>query len=114
MKLIKFSSNKDERRHLFDWEVNFDCKSIKLLFIKSGFTVGSHFHKDKDELFILIDGIINTIQVGSVIKKNIKGPSAWIVKRGIYHSYHSDTPYTLICLASQVFNPMDDFVNDQE
>ena len=100
---------KDIRRELYDWDIDFDCKSIKLIYLNPGNTVGKHYHKLKNELFVLIDGNLNKIIIGDEVYNNIKSPACWLVKKGTYHEYFSDTKITLLCLASEVFNINDDF-----
>ena len=109
MEFINFESSVDERRELFDWDINFPCNSIKLLYLNPGFTVGNHYHKEKDELFVLISGSIDKLQVGNKTISNVKSPAAWLVKKDIYHSYKSSNSYTLMCLASKTFDQHDDF-----
>lgn len=100
---------KDLRRELHDWDINFDCKSIKLIYLNPGNTVGKHYHKHKDELFILTDGTLSKIIIENNIYSNVKSPACWLIPRCSYHEYFSDSKITLLCLASEIFNPNDDF-----
>jgi oxalate decarboxylase/phosphoglucose isomerase-like protein (cupin superfamily) len=109
MKFINFTKNKNERRLLYDWDINFSSKSIKLIFLKSGYIVGNHYHKNKDEIFILINGSINKLHLNKKIYSNVKSPTAWLVKRGVFHKYFCKEKATIVCLASETFNHDDDF-----
>ena len=109
MIFINNNISNNDRRILTDWDVNINCKSIKLINIYSNSTVGDHYHKDKDELFILINGEISELKVGDFKKTNVTSPSAWIVKRGCYHKFTNLNPVTLMCLSTETFNKNDDF-----
>ena len=109
MSFLDVQTNKDIRRDLHDWDINFDCKSIKLIYLNPGNTVGKHYHKNKDELFVLTDGTLNEIIIDNEKYSNVKSPACWLVPKGTFHEYYSDSKITLLCLASEVFNPKDDF-----
>lgn len=106
---LKFIESINSRRHLVDWDVDFSCKSIKLLKLAAGSTVGDHFHLKKDELFVLIDGVISELVLDGVVTKDLKPPAAWVVKQGVHHTYFCSEPATLICLATKIFDSSDDY-----
>ena len=109
--MIKINSIEsiNSRRHLIDWDIDFSCESIKLLKLSPGSSVGNHFHLIKDELFILIEGTITELVLDEVITKNVKSPAAWLVKKGVRHTYFCAEQATLICLASKRFDSKDDY-----
>lgn len=109
MNPIPIVENSDNRRQLVDWNIEFACKSIKLLNFFSDAIVGDHFHQEKDELFILVEGKIQELIVGESKVTNINPPVAWLVKKGQYHKYLCDESTILICLSTECFNPKDDF-----
>lgn len=107
---INFNKNLDSRRNLYDWNVDFTCKSIKLIELFPGNTVGKHYHKEKEELFILTNGVLDKIIIGTKEFFNIKSPAAWLIKKGVYHEYNTKNKITLLCLASKEFDSKDDFI----
>lgn len=109
---MEFLNNVEDfnsRRRLVDWDVNLFCKSVKLLTIAEYSTVGGHFHKEKDELFILITGLIDELVMGEEVKLNVVAPAAWLVKRGTYHKFYCKSSASLICLATETFDTNDDY-----
>lgn len=109
MNFLNFYESNDERRKLYDWDVNFNCKSIKLIYLNPGNTVGKHFHKKKDELFVLSNGNLKMVKIGDTSYYEVKAPAAWIIPKETYHEYFSEEQITLLCLASEKFDHSDDF-----
>lgn len=109
MNLIDKSLNINDRRLLVDWDVNLHCKSIKLLKLAPGSTVGNHYHLEKDELFILVSGRIDKIRLSDRTFSDLTAPAAWLVNRGEYHSYHCDEEVVLMCLSTEGYSSHDDY-----
>ena len=109
MKSIKSVLNKNKRRLLYEWNINFLSKSIKLIVLNPGSIVGNHYHKNKDELFILINGCINKLVLGKKTYYNLKKQTAWLVKKNTFHKFFCKKKTTIICLATERFDHNDDF-----
>lgn len=108
MNLIEIAENINERRQLFDWDVSINCESIKLLKLVAGSTVGEHYHLAKDELFVLVSGSIKNIRLDEEVVGDLTSPAAWLVKAGVYHSYHCEEEVIMMCLSTKKYNAKDD------
>lgn len=99
--------SEDERRKLSEFGNGGNWKVCKVLEFKQDAWVGNHYHKNKDEMFLLIDGAgVFVIGENTFIKQ---APYSVLVSAGQYHAFKLDKGSVLICLASQEHDPKDDY-----
>lgn len=99
--------SEDERRKLFEFGNGGNWKVCKVLEAKSDCWVGAHYHKLKDEMFLLIEG-----SGTFVVETNTKveyAPFSLFVPRGSYHAFNLKKGSVLLCLASELHDPKDDY-----
>lgn len=108
--------SEDERRNLFEFGVGREWKVCKILETKQGCWVGRHYHKLKDEMFVLLKG------TGTFILKEeggygeerrievLEAPVSLFVPRGTYHAFRLHPGSILIGLATELYNPYDDYL----
>lgn len=100
--------SKDSRRALYEFGIGGVWKVSKLIKVKSDCMIGGHFHKKKDELFLVLSGLV---RYSMCTKSGIAGPDETInVPRGTYHSFECTAGTTMICLASELHDPNDDHI----
>lgn len=92
----------DNRRDLYEFGNNSNWKVIKYLDIKEDCTIGDHYHKNKDELFILLSGQAKYNDYYFSPMQEIE------VIRGSYHKFEIKKGSKLLCLASETFDPNDE------
>lgn len=100
--------NQDSRRVLFDLS-NGGYKSVKAVLILKMSTVGGHYHKKKDEEFLLLKGMFIELEVGDLKLKNVKAPYHVVVNRGTYHRFICRGGSVLIGTATELFDETDDY-----
>lgn len=104
--------SEDHRRSLFEFgEGKWKC--AKYVEIKEDSIIGNHFHLEKDECFLLIEGEISGLYLEdrkTPVSENIKAPYAFNVPRGIYHKFNIKAGSKLIGLMSEHYNKEDDHV----
>jgi len=105
-----FLINEDERRCLIEWIDSTQVCSLKALIMKSDNVVGKHYHKKKDEYFLLLSGTANKVVIGMEEYTNIKAPFKWVVLKNTFHSFDLENGSILLSAATKPFEPGDDFV----
>lgn len=101
------NKHEDDRRVLFDWASG-DFKSAKAVIIKKRIAVGDHYHKNKDEEFLLLTGEFIELIVGDLKLFNVKAPYYVSVKRGTYHRFVCEENSILLGTATELFD-----INDE-
>jgi mannose-6-phosphate isomerase-like protein (cupin superfamily) len=97
----------DSRRTLYEWaQGTFRC--AKALIIKAPCSVGDHYHRHKDESFLLLSGHANEIVVGNETHLNVSAPYAFHVPRGTYHRFDLQAGSVLLGTATAEFDPEDE------
>lgn len=99
--------HEDDRRVLFDW-ANGDFKSAKAVIVKQAIAIGDHYHKEKDEHFLLLQGSFIEIIVGDFKAENIAAPYAVRVPRGTYHKFICSAGSILLGVATELFDENDE------
>lgn len=100
-------THEDERRIIYDWAQG-SFKSAKAAVIKKRMPVGDHYHKNKDEEFLLLQGEFLELQVGEDIQYNIKAPHKVHIPRGTYHRFVCEEGSILLGTATELFD-----INDE-
>lgn len=98
--------HEDERRALSEFGNGGNWKVCKYVQVKTDSVIGDHFHKNKDELFLLSKGSAD-VTVDSLTVK-VKAPVIIDVKRETYHKFVIKKGSILICLASEEHDDTDD------
>jgi len=99
--------HEDNRRVIYDWAEG-SFKSCKAVIIKEEIAVGDHYHKLKDEEFLLLEGEFLLLQLGDQVKKNIKAPHKVYVPKGVYHKFICSKGSILLGTATELFD-----INDE-
>ena len=99
--------HEDNRRIIFDW-ANGNFKSIKTVFIKEPINIGDHYHKNKDEHFMLVSGKFLELQLGEGTLYNLEAPYIVKVDWGTYHRFVCEPGSILICGATEIFDKNDE------
>lgn len=100
----------DERRALYELGLGGDWKVLKYLDIKEDCSIGNHYHKYKDELFLLVkgEGVFHYREDEFLISASIQTPFSTTVSRGTWHRFDLKKGSILLCLASAPHDPNDD------
>jgi len=99
--------HEDERRIIYDW-ANGSFKSAKAAIIKTKLAVGDHYHNNKDEEFLLLDGEFLELWLNKEVFYNIKAPYKVSVPRGTYHKFICSPGSILLGTATELFDPLDE------
>jgi oxalate decarboxylase/phosphoglucose isomerase-like protein (cupin superfamily) len=104
--------HEDDRRSLIEWDTR-QWPVVKIVTAKCDCGVGDHYHKNKDERFLLIRGscvaFIGKPRGEGTIYNSDNGHVEFDVPRGKYHLFSLTKGSILLGLASEPFDPADDF-----
>jgi quercetin dioxygenase-like cupin family protein len=98
--------HEDARRILIEWASG-DFKVAKVLIAKAGCVVGDHYHRDKDEEFLLLSGS-GRVQLGDTPSYEIVGPATVVVPRGTYHRFELSEGAILLGVGTAEFDQEDE------
>ena len=101
--------HEDSRRKLIEW-ANGSFKVCKVLVAKEGCVVGDHYHRNKDESFLLLSGKALSVTIGAAIWGNIEPPYVWEVPRGTYHRFEFTPGSVLLGVGTEEFDPEDEIM----
>ena len=107
LQTTKARRHDDERRTLYDW-ANGDFKSAKAVIVKQAIPIGDHYHNNKDEAFLLLQGKFIELVVGNVTSTNVQAPYYVYVPRGTYHKFICDAGSILLGVATELFDENDE------
>ena len=100
--------HEDSRRKLIEWAEG-DYKVAKALIVKQGdVAIGDHYHRHKDEKFLLIAGTAKEVVVGEQHWENVPAPFVWDVPRGTYHCFIFEPGSILFGVGTEAFDPADE------
>src|SRR5262245_57901921 len=102
---LKLVSN-DSRRSLFEFGEG-NWKIGKYIEVKEDSELGNHFHKEKDECFLLIEGEIKELELDNLTLCCVKAPFSFTVPKGMRHRFSIKAGSKLIGLQSELYNPQD-------
>lgn len=97
----------DARRRLIEFGQG-PFAVCKALTAKAGCVVGEHYHRNKDESFLLLSGRAARVVIGDWQGSNLPAPQEWHVPRGTYHVFELEAGSVLIGTASAPFDPSDE------
>ena len=100
-------THEDNRRKLIEWVSDYPIRACKVVVAKKDCVVGEHYHKEKDEIFYLLNGNGEVILDGKAEKLN-EGDVVF-VSRNIKHSFALDNNSILLGACSKPFDPNDDY-----
>lgn len=106
-------THEDSRRVLFELTGG-TFKAAKLLIAKSGCIVGDHYHRNKEERFLLVRGRAQAVIIGDDAERDIKAPREWIVPPNTYHKFWLEEGSILLGTASKEFDPDDEVKREVE
>lgn len=95
--------NKDNRRSLYEYEY----PVTKILVAHKDCEVGNHYHKRKEELFILVSGL-GYASIGN------KGGQMRLLKeykieKNVFHTFYLKKGAVLIGFCTRKYDPKDDY-----
>lgn len=99
--------SEDERRKLSEFGNGGTWKVCKILEFKKDSWVGNHYHKNKDEMFVLLEGSGTFVVEKTTFVKH--APYSVLVSKGQYHAFNLMKGSVLICLATELHDPKDDY-----
>lgn len=99
--------HEDHRRLLLDWAQG-DFKAAKAVVAKEPCVLGRHYHRNKDESFLLVSGCCEASIVGNQCFSAVMAPHFWHVPRGTYHEFHLQAGSVLMGVATEAFDPEDE------
>ena len=100
--------SEDHRRLLIDWNDDIDIKTCKIVKAKEDCLLGDHYHKEKTERFMLIQGSAKYSLDSSEMQQMIPFKPV-IVKPNVLHSFYLTQGSVLACLVDKLYNENDDF-----
>jgi len=97
----------DNRRTLFEMESG-PFKVCKTLVAKEGCRVGDHYHRNKDEHFLLVTGFMPLLVLGEKKMTNVYAPFEFHVPAGTYHVMELDPGSVLVGTCTELFDKDDE------
>ena len=97
--------HEDNRRTLTEFGNGKDWRLCKVVIIKEDCVLGNHYHKEKDESFMLIKG------TGYFNKEEMILFKEYFVSRGTVHEFFLTGDSILISLATKEFDSDDEISN---
>lgn len=104
----KIYSHEDERRVLVEWVEDSSFKAAKAVIAKEDCIVGDHYHKKKDETFLLLIGRAKRVIIGEKEETDIPALRKWTVPKGVYHLFELDQGSILLGVCTKKFDEKDE------
>lgn len=99
--------HEDERRELVDYSFPEGIKAVKLITAKRRCHLGNHYHKNKDEWFVLLSGEGEAYLEYKGNHKMVVG-NMFSCPRGTRHEFFLEKGSVMLGLASEVFKAEDE------
>jgi mannose-6-phosphate isomerase-like protein (cupin superfamily) len=99
--------SEDDRRKLSEFGNGGNWKVCKVLEMKEDSWIGNNYHKEKDEMFLLLKGS-GSFTIGDQMSVQF-APYSVLVPRHTYHAFRLSKDSVLLCLASELHDPNDDY-----
>ena len=93
---------------LIEWISDTPFRSAKVVVAKSQQAIGRHYHRNKDEIFLLLSGRAVRAVVGGDVSANVEAPAKWEVPAGAYHEFELEAGSVLLGAATRPFDPEDE------
>ena len=94
----------DDRRTLIEWSGG---KVSKALVAKDNCVVGDHYHRNKEERFLLLKGSAKVV-VGNAMNDTVFAPFEFTVPPDTYHKFNLSRGSILLGVCSEEFDPADE------
>lgn len=70
--------------------------------------IGGHYHRKKDEVFLLVVGKAISATVGWEHWQDVAAPHRWVCPAGTYHDFELESGSILLGVATAPFDPADE------
>jgi len=100
--------NDDSRRILIEWISNEPFCSAKAVVAKTSALIGNHYHREKNEKFLLLAGKAKRVVIGDVERVNILAPEVFDVPKGTHHSFELEPDSILLGVADKPHDTNDE------
>jgi len=100
--------NEDERRKLIEWIENEPFCTSKVVIAKSRQAIGNHYHKHKNEKFLLLTGKAFHVVLGDEERENVEAPVMFDVPKGMFHVFELEPGSILLGVADKPHDPDDE------
>ncbi len=104
-------THEDERRTLIEWATG-NFKECKVVVMKKRGIVGNHWHANKDEAFLLLQGHALLVRIGDQTFYNVEPPFKFEVPRGEFHMFTLTPGSVLLGAASELYDKDDERTDD--
>jgi hypothetical protein len=86
-----------------------DFKSAKAVVVKEdGVILGDHYHRNKEEEFLLLQGKITEAEIGGTFHFNVSAPFKFKVPRLTYHKFICEKGSIILGTATEIFDENDE------
>lgn len=101
------TSHEDSRRIIYDWATG-NFKSCKAVIVKESIAIGDHYHNNKTEEFLLLQGEFLELQISTDKQYNVSAPYKVVIPPGTYHRFVCTPGSILLGTATELFDPLDE------
>lgn len=101
------TTHEDNRRIIYDWATG-NFKSCKAVIVKEPIAIGDHYHNNKTEEFLLLQGEFIELVIGGEEYENISAPFKVVIPPGTYHRFVCTPGSILLGTATELFDPLDE------
>ncbi len=110
---IVMFKHEDNRRILIEWATG-SFKECKVAIMKQDGVLGDHWHANKDEQFLLLQGRASKIVIGNRTWTAEPACSeVFFVPRNTYHAFHLDRGSVLLGAATELYDKDDERTDKQ-
>ncbi len=102
--------HEDERRCLIEWATG-SFKECKVAIMKEDGVLGDHWHANKDEVFMLLQGYGGILRRGDMATK-IEPHEVYEIPRGTYHAFYLTKGSVLLGAATELYDKSDERTDD--
>jgi mannose-6-phosphate isomerase-like protein (cupin superfamily) len=100
--------NEDDRRTLIEWISDEPFCMTKAVIIKTHSVIGNHYHREKNEKFLLLTGRAQRVIIGDIEQWNVAAPALFDVPKGAFHSFECEAGSILLGVADKPHDPEDE------
>lgn len=100
--------HENDKRILIEWIENTPFCSTKAIIAKTDSPIGGHYHKEKNEIFLLLKGKAKRVIIGKTEQRDVKAPHLWECPKGTYHLFELKKKSILLGAADKPFDSEDE------
>lgn len=100
--------HEDERRLLIDWSDAYPIEGCKIVTAKKDCILGEHYHKIKNERFMLLQGEAS-VKLNKKPEEKMKVGVPVLVSPNTRHKFTLTKGSILACLVDKPYDPRDDY-----